>query len=199
MKKIMSAVVMLCAGFTIPLAVSAKELTQQDLIQALADGGKVIMMRHASTEKAEPTVSMNLSYDCSQEQNLSAQGRAEAKKIAEIFHAHGINVEQVNTSEYCRARETAEIAFGSGETWNALNLSETMNADDSAFLMLDVQERMGDFVGSGNLVLVTHRSNINTITFQQTEPSEMVILQPDGLGNTRVLGIINSVTPLMTE
>jgi phosphohistidine phosphatase SixA len=194
MKKIMSTVVMLFAAFSFSLAVQAEELTPQALIQALAEGGKVIMMRHASTEKAEPAVSMNLSDDCSQEQNLSAQGRAEAKKIADIFQSHSINVEQVYTSEYCRARKTAEISFGGGEAWHALNLAETMSADDSAFLMLDVQEKMGDFVGKGNLVMVTHRSNINTITFQQTEPSEMVILQPDGLGNTHLLGTVNSAT-----
>ena len=178
------------AVFLLPVTLNAKELGHQALLQALAEGGKVIMMRHASTEAAEPAVSMNLSGDCTQEQNLSAEGRAEAQAIAAAFKAHSIKIDKVYSSEFCRARDTATIAFGGAEAWNALNLAESMSADDSAFLMLDVQEKNGDFSGKGNMVMVTHRSNINTITFVQTEPANMVILQPDGVGNTDVLGVL---------
>ncbi len=179
------------AAMLLPFTAVAKDVAQQSLIQALQEGGKVIMMRHASTQSAEPAVSMHLSDgNCAEEQNLSAAGRAEAEAIAQAFAAKGIEVDQVYHSEFCRAAETATIAFGGGEAWNALNLAESMDAGESAFLMMDVEERMGDFAGSANLVMVTHRSNINTITFQQTEPADMVILQPDGIGNSEVLGTL---------
>ena len=188
MRKLLLTPLLLALG--LPLVLNAGEPDRQGLLDALAEGGKVIMMRHASTEEAEPAVSMHLSGDCDQEQNLSAAGRAEAEAISRTFKAHGIVVEKVYSSEYCRARDTARIAFGGGEAWAALNLAESMDESESAFLMMDVEERMGDFAGEGNMVMVTHRSNINTITFQQTEPANMVILQPDGLGNTEVLGIL---------
>ncbi len=185
-----SLIATLAAALLLPLAISAAETEQQALLSALSEGGKVVIMRHASTQEAEAEVSMRLSSDCSEEQNLSAEGRAEARQIATAFAAHGITVDAVYSSEYCRARETAEIAFGGGEAWAALNLAERMERDRSAFLMMDVEERMGDFRGDGNLVLVTHRSNINTILFQQTEPSDMVILQPDGSGGVDLLGLL---------
>ena len=174
----------------LPMYLHAEDDSTQTLLQALAEGGKVIMMRHASTQEAEPAVSMNLSGDCTQEQNLSAEGRAEAQKIAATFQAHGIKIDKVYSSEFCRARDTASIAFGGSESWSALNLAESMDAGESAFLMLDVQEKMGDFSGQGNMVMVTHRSNINTITFVQTEPANMLVLQPDGVGNIGVLGVL---------
>lgn len=38
--------------------------------------------------------------------------------------------------------------------------------------------------------MVSHRPNINTITFQNVEAGSLVILQPDGTGMFEVLGVI---------
>jgi phosphohistidine phosphatase SixA len=137
---------------------------------------------------------MNLSGDgnCSAEQNLTDAGRDQARALGELFQKHGVKVAGVLTSEFCRARETAELAFGNAEPWSALNLVESMPADDAEFLMEDVRERIGDFEGEGVLVMVTHRGNINTITFKQIEPSEMVVVVPEGMGSFAVLGMIPS-------
>ncbi|MDZ7752380.1 MAG: histidine phosphatase family protein [Gammaproteobacteria bacterium] len=162
----------------------------QELIAALAEGGKAVMMRHTQTQEAEPEVSMHLSGDCEEEQNLDATGRAQAEAIAAGFAAHGIAVAEVYSSEFCRARDTARLAFGEFEAWDALNLVEIQDPTDLAFVMADVEERMGEFEGEGNLVLISHRSTINTVTFQQTEPGDMVVLQPDGAGSAEVLGIL---------
>lgn len=56
--------------------------------------------------------------------------------------------------------------------------------------MEDVRERIGDFDGEGVLVLVSHRSNINTITFQQSEPGDIVVAEPAGFGSFSVMELI---------
>lgn len=162
------------------------------LWSALAEGGKVVMIRHTESEEATSEVSMHLSAegDCTQEQNLSDEGRKQAHALGALFQEHGVTVDAVMSSEFCRARETAELAFGGYEVWTPLNLIEALPTGESEWLMEDVRERMGDFDGEGVLVLVSHRSNINTITFQQTEPGDMVVAEPDGLGGFGVLGII---------
>ncbi|MCA1791370.1 MAG: histidine phosphatase family protein, partial [Thioalkalivibrio sp.] len=66
----------------------------------------------------------------------------------------------------------------------------SLPADDAELLMEDVRERIGDFEGDGVLVMMSHRSNINTITFQQTEPGDMVVVVPEGMGSFTVLGMI---------
>lgn len=171
-----------------PALILASE--SESLVQALTEGGMVILMRHTQTETAEPAVSMRLSGDCREEQNLSAIGRQQAKRIAEAFKARGISVQQVVNSAFCRARDSALLAFGSSEDWSALNLSESLDQDELAFIMADVEERMSSFKGKGNLALVTHRSNINNLVFEQTEPGDMVVLQPDGSGPLKVMGIL---------
>ena len=162
------------------------------LWSALADGGKVVMMRHTQSEEATPEVSMHRSAegDCSQEQNLSEDGRDQARALGARFEEHGVAVDTVLSSEFCRARQTAELAFGGYEAWTPLNLVESLPAGESEWLMEDVRERMGDFDGDGVLVLVSHRSNINTITFEQTEPGDMVVAEPDEFGGFNVLGLI---------
>lgn len=163
------------------------------LWEALAEGGKVVMMRHTQSEEATVEASMHLAEDgdCSAEQNLSAEGREQAEALGARFREYGVTVDVVLSSEFCRARQTAESAFGEDyESWNALNLAEVLPASEAEWLMEDVRERIGDFSGEGNLVMVSHRSNINTITFQQTEPGDMVVAEPDDFGGFTVLGTI---------
>jgi len=180
-----SAFVLLTASLPIAADDSA-------LWSALAEGGTVVMIRHAATEEASAEVSMNLAGDgdCSVEQNLTDAGRDQARALGALFQQQGVSVAEVLSSEFCRARETAELAFGNAEGWGALNLIESLPADDAEFLMEDVRERIGDFEGDGVLVMMSHRSNINTITFQQTEPGDMVVVVPEGMGSFTVLGMI---------
>ncbi|TVP84623.1 MAG: histidine phosphatase family protein [Thioalkalivibrio sp.] len=172
-----------------PTSLAADEAA---LWSALAEGGKAVMIRHTQSEEATPEVSMHLSPegDCAQEQNLSEEGREQARALGERFEEHGVSVDVVMSSEFCRARQTAELAFGDHEAWTPLNLIESLPAGESEWLMEDVRERMGEFDGEGVLVLVSHRSNINTITFQQTDPGDMVVTEPDGFGGFDVLGMI---------
>ncbi|AGA32645.1 putative phosphohistidine phosphatase, SixA [Thioalkalivibrio nitratireducens DSM 14787] len=183
----------LVAAATLMLAAGAVAAGEEGVLwNALAEGGKVVMIRHAATEEASAEVSMNLAEDgdCSKEQNLTEAGRDQARVLGDRFQDHEVAVDGVLSSQYCRARETGELAFGRYEAWNALNLAEALPADDAEFLMEDVRERMGDFEGDGNLVMVTHRSNINTITFRQTEPGDIVVVEPDAFGGFTVLGTI---------
>jgi phosphohistidine phosphatase SixA len=184
----------LTAASVVVLMVASNSAAADDsaLWSALADGGKVVMIRHTQSEDATPEVSMHLSAegDCTQEQNLSEEGREQARALGALFQGHGVSVDAVLSSEFCRARETAELAFADYEAWTPLNLIEALPAGDSEWLMEDVRERMGDFDGEGVLVLISHRSNINTITFQQTEPGDIVVVEPDEFGGFSVMGLI---------
>lgn len=174
-------------SITVPAATAAEPL---DLIGALETGGKVVMLRHTQTAAAEPEVSLHLSGNCQEEQNLDATGQDQARAIAAALKVHGIPIDLVYTSEFCRARDTARLAFGEFETWDALNLMEIQDQGGLPFLVLDIEERMGRFQGDGNLILVSHRSTINTVTYQQTEPGDMVVLEPDGISSVKVLGLL---------
>jgi len=164
----------------------------EGLWEALADGGKVVMVRHTESAEAEPEVSLHLSEtgDCSAEQELSDAGREQADSLRKALQARSIPVGEVLSSEFCRARQTAEGVFGEYEPWDALNLLPAMPPGESTWLMEDVRDRIGGFDGEDNLFLVTHRPNINTLTFENVEPGTLVILNPEGIGSFGVEGVI---------
>ena len=90
------------------------KLDDTDLVSALRDGGHVIYIRHAKTVKdwgdqASPDLDLS---DCSTQRRLSDEGKADAKVIGEGIKAAGIPVGDVISSDYCRAYNTADLAFG---------------------------------------------------------------------------------------
>ncbi|MEM1177837.1 MAG: histidine phosphatase family protein [Acidobacteriota bacterium] len=94
-----------------------------DLLAALQAGGHIIYFRHTQTERdyadqADPNMSLD---DCESQRKLSEVGIQDAKDIGAAFTAKAIPVGQVISSEYCRAWQTAELAFGRYEKNPKLN------------------------------------------------------------------------------
>ena len=90
------------------------KLDNEALASALRDGGHVIYIRHAKTNKDwgdQVSPELDLS-DCSTQRRLSDEGKADAKQIGEGIKAAGIPVGDVISSDYCRAYNTADLAFG---------------------------------------------------------------------------------------
>ncbi|MEA3641794.1 MAG: histidine phosphatase family protein [Lamprobacter sp.] len=159
---------------------------------ALADGGKVMLIRHAQSEEATPEVALTLDEDgdCSREQTLSAAGRAQAEALGNRLRQQGVEVETVLSSELCRARETATLAFGAFEPWTPLNHPRVLPEDEATWLIEDVRERIAAFSGEANLALVTHGETITTLSFEVIEPAEIVVLAPDEADGFAVLGTL---------
>jgi len=90
------------------------KLDNEALVSALKEGGHVIYIRHAKTTKDwGDQVSPELDLaDCRTQRRLSDEGKADAKAIGEGFKAAGVPVGDVISSEYCRAYNTADLAFG---------------------------------------------------------------------------------------
>ena len=185
------AVVVALVVLLAPLGVVADD---EGLWERLATGGLVVMVRHTDAEGGDPERSLNLTSprDCTAEANLTDTGRSEARSLKAALAAHGVPVDTVLVGQFCRTVQTADEAFGSGvaEEWEALNLLDALPAGDADFLMEDVRDRMADFSGDGNLFLVTHRPNINTLTFHNPEPGDLVLLDVDAFGGIDVIGVI---------
>ncbi len=190
-KQLTSALLGSIGLFTLLLATGPAQ-ADTALWEALAEGGVVVMLRHTEAEDDDMDRSLRLTSprDCSQEANLTDTGRAQAESLGAALRARGVEVAGVLHGEFCRTLQTAEAAFGQGEGWNALNLLNTIPGDEVDFLMEDVNERIADFTGPGVLFLVTHRPNINLITYQNVEPGDMVLLKGDGMMGFERLGVL---------
>ena len=90
------------------------KLDDQALGEALRGGGHVVYLRHAKTVKDwgdQVSPDLNLA-DCNTQRRLSTEGKADAKQIGEGIKTAGIPVGDVISSDYCRAYNTADLAFG---------------------------------------------------------------------------------------
>ena len=104
----------------ISLTTSIKADLNKNLMNQLQDGNKLIFIRHAYAPGSGDPNNFNLN-DCSTQRNLSEEGRKQAQKIGEFFEKNKIKIEKVFSSEWCRCKETAKIAFEDYSTKNFLN------------------------------------------------------------------------------
>jgi phosphohistidine phosphatase SixA len=171
------------------LAPPAAALADAALWSQLRSGGFVILIRHALTDPGAGDPPGFKLGDCKTERNLNAAGVAEAKRLGEAFRRYDIPVAQVLSSEWCRCRDTARIAFGTYEVWPALNnlFGRQENAEGQTRAML---ERAGRFRGPGNLVLISHGSTIVPVSGVSPAPAEMVVMKPAGAGKLALVGRI---------
>jgi broad specificity phosphatase PhoE len=154
---------------------------------ALRGGGQVVLIRHASTVAGLGDPSGFRLDDCATQRNLSEAGRAEARRIGAAFRRHGIPVDRVLSSRWCRCLETAWLAFGRVEPWPALDsfFDDRAREPDRtrAVLALIAESHAG-----GNLVLVTHQVNITSLTGIVPATGEVILLTPQAGGTVRIAG-----------
>lgn len=160
----------------------------ETLWAALKDGGKVVLMRHTVVERGKVSGLRHVPGDCSQEMNLSQAGRAQAKKVGELFRKHGIAISDVLASPYCRTMETAKLVFGKARSSEALRLLEALPPGQADLTTAQAMKLIGEYKGKGNLVLVTHEPNIVALAFETIESSGMFVLAPKGADQFDVLG-----------
>lgn len=159
----------------------------EDIWQSLKKGGYIILMRHADTSKqGNPTL---LSHGkCKQERNLSTQGRQQAKSLGKLFKLKGVNVGQVYSSEYCRTRDTAILAFGKVRSLPQLNLIQGLRAKTADRMNSNITGKITTYKGKHNLVLITHRPNIEALTLEDIPKGGFLVLKPGADGEIEIVG-----------
>ncbi len=154
----------------------------------LAEGGHTILLRHAIAPGTGDPSNFKLD-DCATQRNLSDQGRQQAQRIGARLAARAIKVDAVLTSQWCRAIDTAKLAFPRTTITPepALNsfFADTSSKDDQTAAVLKL---IGAFEGSGNQVMVTHQVNILALTGVSPREGEAVIVDIDSSGGLKVIG-----------
>ena len=103
------------------------------LLARLRAGGATLFFRHASTD-GEPCDRSFRVGDRTGQRNLSAAGRAQARLIGDRLRRLGVPIEwPVQAGPVFRARDTAELAFGSAQ----VEVTDALLADDFAGERLD--------------------------------------------------------------
>ena len=157
---------------------------------AAAKPGAVVLFRHATAPGVGDPAGFKLD-DCSTQRNLNDTGRAEARRLGEGFRARKIEVGAVLTSQWCRTRDTARLAFGDRvRDEPAFNSFFGQGQDGREAQTAKAREILARWKGPGTLVVVTHQVNITALTGLGASSAEGVVVQPAASGPLKVLGTI---------
>ena len=163
----------------ISLASSVKADLNSDLFNQLKEGGKLIFIRHAYAPGSGDPNNFNLN-DCSTQRNLSDRGRKQAEHIGIIFRENKIEIDEVYSSEWCRCKETAEIAFTNFTTKNFLNSFYSSNyAKNKTKQIKDLMKfvKKNDF--EKNIIFVTHYVLISEVLDYAPSSGEIIVSDKD--------------------
>ena len=86
-------------------------------------GGYNVYIRHTHTDRSQSDSALS---SCDTQRNLSEQGQNEAREIGEVYKQLEPPVSRLISTEYCRTKETAELAFGEPEIILRSNLRASL-------------------------------------------------------------------------
>ena len=157
------------------LTTLVKADSKKNIIENLKVGGKLIFIRHAYAPGGGDPENFNI-YDCSTQRNLSESGRIQSRKIGNFFAENKIKIENVYSSEWCRCKETASLAFKNFKTKSFLNsFFSSKFAQNKNSQMRDFQKFLLDWDEKTNLIFVTHYVVISEILDYPSSSGEIVI------------------------
>lgn len=170
---------------------------EADAWAALAEGGKVVILRHARApgpqqgrEGDPPGFRLD---DCATQRNLDAVGRKQATELGDMFRAHHVVVTRVMVSPWCRARDTANLMNLGPPPQEAkflYNFGEHTAGAGAAVKEMPgprmavnrAHQIIQSWAGPGNLVMVSHGRTVVAVVFGDNRPSPeqgaLYVLQP---------------------
>jgi phosphohistidine phosphatase SixA len=149
--------------------------SNQNVINELKKGGNLIFIRHAYAPGGGDPKNFDIN-DCKTQRNLSNSGRDQAKKIRSFFKDNNIPISKVYSSEWCRCKETASIAFNDFETKSFLNsFFSSQFAKNKDLQMKRLKTFINNWDKNENLVFVTHYVVISESLNYAPSSGEIVI------------------------
>lgn len=156
----------------------------------MAKPGTAVLFRHATAPGTGDPANFRLG-DCRTQRNLNEAGRAEARRLGEQFRARKVRIGQVLTSQWCRTRETATLAFGDNVREEpAFNSFFAQSPSVAAAQTAQAAQVLRNWQGPGVLVVVTHQVNISALTDHYATSGEGVVVRADEQGRWRTVATL---------
>ena len=169
MKKILG-ITILCLIFFYNQSFSSEKI-----INALQEGEKLIFIRHAYAPGNGDPNNFDLK-DCSTQRNLNQKGIEQSKKIKLFFKKNNIKFDKVLSSEWCRCKDTARIAFKNFETYDALNsFYDKKFVNNKNKQIKNLKNYIKNWTSNKNLVFVTHFVVIFEVLNTNVSSGEIII------------------------
>jgi phosphohistidine phosphatase SixA len=168
----------------------ANELLIWDKLQGSAPKGYVLLLRHTLAPGVGDPENFKLT-DCATQRNLSEVGRQDAKEVGEWLKRRELKIFRVESSRWCRAKETAQL-LNLGKVKLNKNLDSLFEESDIANHPATKQVRkqiLNHRNKVGLLILVGHYVNIGAVTGVGVGSGEGVLVKADSKGVLKVVGL----------
>jgi phosphohistidine phosphatase SixA len=157
------------------LAAPGAAADSEEAWAALVKGSHVALVRHGNAPPGyggdPPGFKID---DCATQRNMDERGRAQARTLGEAFRQHGVRVDKILSSPWCRCLETARLmAVGPVENTWAVAVS-----DRSPERLVVLKQIVSSWRGPGTLVLVTHALTVQALVGITPGQAETVVLRP---------------------
>ncbi len=162
-------------------------------IDALRDGGYVIVLRHGATHADQVDAKPFNAADTVHQRQLNDQGRATAKAMGGALRSLKVPVSEIRSSQYNRAVETgALLGVGKVIATDALNEGGTTTMAQGNDVQGAALRKLAATPPSAgaNVILVTHKPNIVGAfgkDWSDVSEGEATIVRPDGKGGFTVV------------
>ncbi len=157
----------------------------------LKDGGYVVLLRHVKAGGVDAD-----DFDlkkCRTQRQVGAAGRAQGAVLAERFRAAGVTEATVLSSQFCRARQTAELlGLGPVTEEPALNYFHwTLGGEDQ--MNAAIRRYFAEMKPpEGPLVLVTHSHAFVALGQEKPPSGGGLVFRPNGSERPEAVGTITA-------
>jgi phosphohistidine phosphatase SixA len=167
----------LAALLALPAGVGGRSaFAQSDSWAALRRPGSFALIRHALAPGTNDPSGFRLD-DCATQRNLSAEGRAQAVRIGELFRANGIAAADVQSSQWCRCLETATL-MKLGETRQQPLLNSFFQDRTRETQQIEaLRQWIGQLDLARPTVFVTHQVVVTALSQIFPGSGEIVVMQ----------------------
>jgi len=167
----------------------ANELLIWDKLNASSAKGYVLLLRHSLAPGVGDPENFKLG-DCSTQRNLSQEGRDDASEIGAWIKRQKVEIYRVESSRWCRARQSAELLdIGKVKlNKNLDSLFRESNLESHPKTLKTKQQIISHRNKKGLLVLVGHYVNIAALAGVGVDSGEGVIVKANKNGVIKVLG-----------
>ena len=189
MRGFILALVTVLALTLIPHNASAKSLAIWDSLQGTNPKGYVLLMRHALAPGVGDPANLRVG-DCSTQRNLNDQGREDARDIGQWIKRREVKILRVESSRWCRAKETAKL-LGLGPVRLNKNLDSLFQDEDALNdpQTANIRKRIVSHRNtSGLLIFVGHFVNISAVVGVSVDSGEGVLVRANSQGQIKVVG-----------
>lgn len=163
------------------------------LVEALQQGGYILYFRHGLTDHNTYDSDRNNLDNCASQRLLSDEGRQQMQSIGTAIKQLNIPISKVISSPYCRAIDTAVLAFG--HTIKDENLKHTVTASkheaEQQSLALKTLLSTRPTPQGTNTVLSGHTGNLQEATGIWPKPEGVaIVFKPHGAGGFHYVATI---------